>query len=110
VGIDYSQYDLADFLNQVKDLPYLDIRSAAEQTVDRVEAISFGRKGAVKARQQGSTRFAQELKEFLFYLNTGTKPFTVSGRNWHLYRIILVALVGRGEIKHNWLDAYDQCP
>ena len=81
-----SQYDFADFVESVKDKNWLDMIEAADKACATAERLSYGVKGAKKAREQGSPRYAENLKEFLFFLRTQTKPMSVTVYHFSLYK------------------------
>jgi hypothetical protein len=67
-----ERYDFDAFLARAKAMQWHEILQAAEQECAAAEAASYGRKGAVAARNAGSTRYAHNLKELLFWLRYPT--------------------------------------
>lgn len=102
-----NPYSFLDFLQQVKDLDYMEIIQHAEREVARVESLSYGRPGAVKAREMGSTKYAHEIKEFLFWMRYGTRPASASENNFQLYRIVANELVKKKQFKPSVMDVFD---
>jgi hypothetical protein len=101
-----SQYDFAAFLDRIKDLSYQEMLSFAELTLTRAENASRGRKSGLRARQQGSRAFIDEIGEFIFFLKNGVKPSSVSSFNWSLYKTIVQNLVQKGEMKQSALNVF----
>ena len=63
-------YDIDKFLKSVADKGRLDIIQEARSRGQAAEHASFGVKGAVERRRQGSVEFAQCLKGPIFLLET----------------------------------------
>jgi hypothetical protein len=103
-----NRYDFAVFIKDVMDLDYLEIIEKAEQEVAEIEQLSYGRPGAVKAREMGSTAYAHKLKEFLFWLRFGRRPSSASEGDFHLYKIVALALVEKGAFKPSVLEMFDE--
>ena len=101
-----SQYDFTTFIDRVKDMSYIDMLSTAEQTLTSSENRSHRCKGALRARQQGSLSFVNEVGEFIFFLKNGIKPSSVSELNWALYRTPIENLVQKGQMKPSALDIF----
>jgi hypothetical protein len=90
-------YDFDEFLAAMKGRGYREIIHAAQGECAAAERRSFGRKGAVRAREQGSVAYAAELKAFLFWIQTGARPG--GAERFHSYRVVAQDLVRRGILK-----------
>ena len=99
-------FDFDAFLARAASMQWHEILQAAERECADAEAASYARKGAVAARQAGGPEYAQNLKELLFWLRYGTKPFSVSGANWAKFRVIAFHLVEIGNLKPEALSEW----
>src|SRR5260370_31232661 len=90
-----SSFDLLEFVDAVKDKGRLEIISVAQREVYLAEQRSFGVKGAVRNRANGSTRYAANLKGLIFLL---TQEVTPSGVGIYPFRSICESLVQRKQI------------
>ncbi len=97
----------SDFIDRIKDKDYHEIIQVAEEEANSVERISYRIKGAVRNRQMGSTSYAEELKEFLFFMRYGKKPFSINEWNWDLYRIVVDKFVEKGQFKQSIYDVFN---
>ncbi len=89
-------FNLREFIETVQDKDCLEIISLAQQEVQMAEQRSFSVKGAVRNRNDGSTRYAADLKGLIFLLTYGAKPMGVGiAPFW----IICKNLVDRKQIK-----------
>ena len=103
-----KQYDFDAFLDRIMNLQWHEILQAAEQECSAAESVSYGRKGAVAARAAGSTRYAEQLKELLFWLRYGQKPSGIGDAAWRRFRLIAVHLVEIGNLKPEVLQAWPE--
>jgi hypothetical protein len=102
----YNPYDFRPFIDSVKEMDYLDIIKAAERRCYELESISYGQKGAVRAREMGSTRLAEQLKGLLFWLRTMQKPLGLSDGDFASLRVICDNLVRKQQFKPEALDIF----
>jgi hypothetical protein len=102
----YNPFDFRTFIDSVKEMDYLDIIKAAERRCYELESISYGQKGAVRAREMGSTRLAEQLKGLLFWLRTGQKPNGLADGDFASLRVICESLVRKQQLKPEALDVF----
>ena len=101
------EYDFGSFINRVKDSHQLEIIEAADKACRAPESASYGVKGAIKARQAGSTRYVESLKKFLGFMYTQLKPSGVSWGDFVQYKMVAENLVKKGEWKPEVLKLFD---
>ena len=103
-------FSMSEFIDAVKDKDYYEILGLARSDIAAAASRSFGRKGAVTARDQGSTRSAADLKGLVWFLEQGivsaTKPMGVSLSTFMAFRPIIVSLVERGIMEPEALDQF----
>ncbi len=102
----YNPYDFQKFIDSIKDLDYHEIMLAAQRRCHDLESISYGRKGAVRAREMGSTQLAEQLKGLLFWLRTMQKPAGLSDGHFASLRAICENLVRKGQLKPEALNIF----
>jgi hypothetical protein len=86
---------------------YHEIMPAADAECGTAEARSYSVRGAPKAREQGSTRYASRLKQFLYFMNYGTLPDHLSDRELRLYRLITESLVEKKQLNPPVLNQFN---
>ncbi len=91
-----SYFNLHEFVDAVKDKDWLEIVSLAQRDVQLAEQRSFVVKGAVRNRENGSTRYAADLKGLIFLLTYGVKP---AGVGIAPFKVICKNLVDSKQIK-----------
>ncbi len=103
-------FSMSEFITAVKDKNDYEILRLARSDIAAAESRSFGRKGAVEARGQGSTRYAADLKGLVWFLEQGivsaTKPMGVSMSTFSAFRPIIVSLVERDIMEPEALDQF----
>ena len=95
------QYDFAEFIDEIKNLPLREMLAITEMTFIRAEDQIRGGEG-FRDRQR-SLAFKEAVGEFLLFLKTGVKPSSVSEFNWPLYRTPVANLVQRWQMKRSVL-------
>lgn len=103
-----TPYDFRHLIDQVKDMNYLDILQYAEKEADRVESISYGKKGAVRAREQGSARYVDQIGAFLFWMKSGRRPAGATDEDFQFYRIVAEKLVEKKQFNPQVLEMFRQ--
>jgi len=93
-----KRFDIGAFVDRVKEFDRLQIVAAAREEIARAEALSFRRKGAVRAREEGSTQYAEILKGLVWFLEQGTKPFGVPPADFRRFRPICEALIEKQQM------------
>jgi hypothetical protein len=73
--------DFAAFLARMAKLDYNDIVVQADAECVRAEGAPFG-KGGPHRRELGSVAYARQIREFLFFLHTGTRPASATERDF----------------------------
>ena len=106
--MEYRRFSFPDFIERIKDKSWFEIIRSAEKEADLAEHSSSRVKGAVNNRQMGSMIYAQELKEFIFFMRQGIKPFTVNELNWNLYRKVVDKLVEKGHFMPSIYDLFTE--
>ena len=101
-----SPYSISEFLKQIENMDYPEIKKYAEEVARRIEGLSFNVKGAVKARELGSMKYVQQIKQFLFFMGSGVKPGGVDEHIFQLYRPICEKLVQKKQFKPEVLDKF----
>lgn len=90
-------FNLREFLHAMIGEDYRNILIAAAQECAEAERLSCGVRGAVKARQMGSSDYIFALKKFLFFMQRGLRPTGVKDWEFAMYRSVCEPLVGTGE-------------
>ncbi len=105
-----DSFSLQEFVEAVKGKGADEIIRLAQRDIAEAERISFGVKGAVKARERGSMDYAGQLGGLVFWLERGhltaTKPDGVSRADFRAFRPIMDALIARGELPPEALDQF----
>lgn len=99
-------YSISEFLNSVIDDDFEVVFMKAEAECRQAERNSYGVRGAVKARQMGSTQYVDSLRAFIFFLNSGMRSGTISDWEFQLYRPICEALVHKGQFKAEVMNVF----
>lgn len=100
-------YDFHAFLDRAMTMEWHEILKAAENECAAAESASYGTKGAVAARSAGSARYAEQLKELLFWLRYGKRPFSADDHAWMTFRPLAAHLVEIGNLKPEVLREWD---
>jgi hypothetical protein len=99
-----DRFDFDDFLGRMAALDYPEILMQANSECGSIERISYGVKGCVRNRADGSVRYAERIKAFLWFMRTGTRPGSADDYEFQRYRIVAEALVKKGQFKPEVLD------
>lgn len=100
-------YDFEKFIVQIKELSLHEMIFTANERCTRLEGASFGRKGAVKRRQDGSMEFVEKLKGLLFWLGNGIKPYGLDEYDFQLLKPLCVNLVAKKQLKPEALETFN---
>ena len=103
-----SQYDFSAFLLRIENLGLIEVLAEANAECGRTENASFGVRGAPKKRAEGSVAYVTQLKQFLFFLQTGTRPGGVNAPDFRLYEPVVRALVARSHLDQVFLKPFEQ--
>ena len=103
--MDYKPYDFRSFIEEVKDKDYPDIIAYADHEAYRVEQLSYGVRGAVRARELGSTAYLSKIGEFLFYMRSGKKPAGVDEFDFQSYRCVVEKLIEKRQFSITTKDS-----
>ena len=104
--MDEIQYNFVDFIDKVKDMDYHDIMNYGDREVARMESISDSKPGADNDSDMESTRYSEQIKAFLLFIDKGIKPMRVSGYDFKLYRIVVEYLVAKGQMKPEAIEIF----
>jgi len=99
------RYDFEAFAQRIKSLDWHEIVSKANSACASAENASYERRGAVKARDSGSTIFAARLKDLLFFLHHRGLPNSTFS-DVALYKEIAESLVAKGQWDKNVLGLF----
>lgn len=99
-------YNFGDFIEEVKDLDLPEIRRIADQKCQQLENLSWGIKGAVERRAQGSAALVEKVKGLLFWLNTGIKPAGLTDDEFILLEKVCIKLIEKGQMSPEALGAF----
>lgn len=102
----YPLYDIREFIEKVKDKNYLEIMMDAQREAYGAEQGTSGVKGAVKKREDGALKYADDLKGLIFFLGNGIKPFGVSDSVFHSFKPICENLVNKKQFKPEILEVF----
>jgi|SRR5579872_2625677 len=100
-------FSIAEFVDSVKASSLARIIADTGREVDLAEYASFTAKNATDFKKRGSVHYAETLKGLLFLLRYGRKPDGVSPVDFQLFRPIIDGLVGRGELKSEALQLFE---
>lgn len=101
-------YDFSTFLEKIKDLDRHEMIRVANEHCRILEEASFGVKGAVKRRQEGSVEFVAKLKELLFWLGNGIKPHSLREDEFQRLRPLCVNLIAKNQLKPEALEVFNR--
>lgn len=101
-----DRFDFNEFLDRMATLDYHEILMQANSECGSVERISYGVKGCVRHRADGSVRYAQRIKAFLWFMRTCTRPLSADESEFQRYRGVAKALVEKGQFKPEVLDLF----
>jgi limonene-1,2-epoxide hydrolase len=99
-------FKIREFLKAVEDMDYHEIIKAAQRECRLVDNISFGVKGAVKARKMGSGEYMLELKSFIHFLANEVHALSETDKANPLYRSVCESLVRRGQLPASILAGF----
>ena len=100
-------YNFKDFLQAVQNDDLFEVVKKAEEACYWAEAQSYRVKGAVKRRQMGSIKFAEQLKGLLFFLKNGIEPMGLSNHDFLAIRPLAEKLVAKGQLKPEILHLFE---
>jgi len=104
--MDDKQYNFVDFIEKVKDMDYHDIMNYGDREVARMKSMSYSNSGAEKDRNIEITRYSEQIKAFLLFLDQGIKPMGVSAHDFRLYRIVVEYLVAKEQMKPESIEIF----
>jgi hypothetical protein len=99
-------FKIGEFLKAVEDMDYDQIIKTAQRECRQVEDLSYGVKGAVKARQMGSTDYALELKQFIHFIAVEVHSEALPRKENPLYLPVCESLVRRKQLDHRVLEIF----
>jgi len=102
-----SNFDIRKFVEKIKEEDLPEIIEKTSREAKRIENKSFNKKGAKRARKEGSIEYLENLKGLLFFLKKGKKPDSVSDEVFQKYRPIIKNLVQKGELKKEILEKFN---
>ena len=79
-------YNFEEFIVEIKDMDWQEMIEAAELEVDRVYHLSFDSPEAAEARNQGSMKYIQQLRNILNFLKFRGLSGEQSSLELDLYR------------------------
>lgn len=97
-------YDIREFLTAMIGKGYFDILSTAEEECRIAEARSYSVRGAPQQRKLGSTKYASQIKSFLYFMRFASRPGSASAWEWAMYKSVHESLVKRGDLSPEALD------
>ena len=100
-----SLYDLDFFLDSVSGLSKDEIIVKASEKITYLENISYGKKGAVKAREYGSAELISSLRHLLGFLQSGSKN-NIPDYIFYKFKPIVQNLVNKNEINKEILNLF----
>ena len=102
-----QMYDIHSFIERIKDKDFHEIIKEAEKETYLTERGSFGVKGAVKKRESGSVKYANNLKMLLFFMSHGTKPTGISDSVFFAFKPICKSLVTKKQFKPKIMKLFE---
>lgn len=99
-------YSFREFLDAMIGRDYYEILVTADQECAAAERRSYGVKGAVKAREMGSTDYAAALKRFLFFMRCGVRAGGIPDDEFAMYRPVCESLVQTKQFKPSVLTLF----
>jgi limonene-1,2-epoxide hydrolase len=100
-------FKIREFLKAVEDMDYHEIIRTAQRECRQVDNISFGVKGAVKARKMGSGEYMLELKSFIHFLANEAPAVNATNKANPLYHPVCESLVRRGQLPPSVLAGFE---
>ena len=107
--MDYIQaskrYNLDKFLNQIKNLDYLDLLTSLNNEISNVESIKIPRKNQYKRNiEYLQIKYISDLKGLGFLLSQGIKPATIDNNTLLKFKPILKELIDKKQLKATILN------
>ncbi len=99
-------YNFDEFLDKVKDMRLMEIISFGSREGTKADRASHGRGGKL-AREAGSLEYVQQVGKLLFFLQNGQRAGGTSNEEFEKYKLIVEALVNKGESKPEILDLFE---
>lgn len=99
-------YSFDEFLDKAKDMSWLEIIALGDREGTNADRASHGQGGRV-AREAGSLEYAQKLRNFLFFLQHRRRAGGTSDEEFEKYKVVVEALVKKGELKSEILDMFE---
>ena len=99
-------FSLSDFFAAIDGMNYFEATIAARQDVQAADSLSSRVKGAILARQQGSGHYADILRKYLFFLQSGTKPSGIMDEDFALFFPSCKRFVEEDSLKPVTLQAF----
>ena len=91
-----SSFDIREFINAVEDKEYFDIIYLTDREATEVERRLYHPKTSLKAKKDGSQKYANQLKNFLSFLRYDVRPHTSSVEiDYQLFQSVLKKLEKR---------------
>jgi hypothetical protein len=97
-----QSYDFDDFIARMSRLDYPEILRQANSECGRAENAGS------RQREQGSIKYAERIKAFLFYMQHGTRPSSATDHEFARYRPVVEALVEKGQYTPEALQRFDR--
>jgi acylphosphatase len=101
-----NRFSFTEFIDCIIEKSYQEIIHSAENETASVERISYGVKGCVKNRGDGSVQYIQKLKKFLFFMKSGVIPAGADPSDLGKYKKVAQKLVATGELNEKIMDIF----
>jgi limonene-1,2-epoxide hydrolase len=99
-------FKIREFLKALENMDYDQIIKTAQRECRQAEDMSYRVKGAVKARQMGSTDYALELKKFIHFIAVEVHQEALPRKESSLYLPVCESLVRRKQLKPIVLEIF----
>lgn len=99
-------YNIREFLTTMVGKEYYQILSDSEQEIRIAEARSYSVRGAPEHRKRGSTKYASQIKSFLYFMRFATRPGSASDSEFAMYKPVCESLVDQGLFDPKILDRF----
>jgi len=106
--MEINPYNIERFIERVKDKTKGEINFLAREEARKAEGDSAFRKGAPKARAQGSLKYAELLKALIAFVSSEQRPMNISDQDFVLFHPLCKCLVDQGVFKPEALKLFNK--
>ena len=100
-----NTFDFPAFLARVEGFGLLEVLAEANSEYVRAERASSGTRRAPRNRDAGSVNYGVRIKQFMFFLQSGSRPGGAEAADLRLYLPVVRRLVEKDQLPSAFLEA-----